>query len=86
MAKVMKKDTSRWCRRLAPWERRRLVSLIRKVGLTSAQEVFELQGNGYVSMVTLGKLAKEAGIELRQGRPSLKSVAKRSATVEKIAG
>lgn len=87
MAKVAKKkDTSRWSRRLAPWEKRRLVSLIRKVGLTAAQEAFALQGNGYVSMVTLGKLAKDAGLTLQQGRPSNKVVARRQVTVEKIVG
>lgn len=50
--------------------KRQVVSAIRKNGLTGGRTVLAEKGVS-VSMPTLGKLAKEAGIELKRGRPAV---------------
>lgn len=63
---------------MTPAQRKRhLVALIRKFGLAGAQDVFAREGYGYVSIVTLWKIKKAAGIEVPKGRPTLKLTAKR---------
>jgi len=50
-------------------EKRHIVSVIRKHGLTKGREI--LAGEKVsISLPTLGKFAAEAGIELHRGRPS----------------
>jgi hypothetical protein len=55
--------------------KQRIVSAIRKHGLTGARNVMMKNTDGKgklkVSMPTLGKFAAEAGIELQVGRPAL---------------
>lgn len=60
-----------------------IVAVIRKNGLTKAREILATEGvvakkgkpklKVKISMPTLGKLAKEAGIELFRGRPKVKA-------------
>ena len=67
---------------------RHIVSLIRKHGLTGAKRVLNDEADAPaerntnlvpeplgISMPTLGKFAKEAGIVLTKGRPKLKKAA-----------
>ena len=49
--------------------KKQVVSAIKKHGLTHGRVVLAEKGVS-ISMPTLGKLAREAGIELRRGRPA----------------
>jgi hypothetical protein len=50
-------------------EKRHIVSVIRKHGLTAGREVLAKEKIN-ISLPTMGKFAAEAGIELHRGRPS----------------
>lgn len=50
-------------------EKRHIVSVIRKHGLTAGRQVLAKEKIS-ISLPTLGKFAAEAGIELHRGRPS----------------
>lgn len=60
--------------RLSKGDKRQLTALIRKHGSAGARKVWEKLGNGYVSGVTVWKLAKIAGIEQERGRPKTEEV------------
>ena len=50
-------------------EKRSILSVIRKHGLTKGQAVLADKGIS-ISLPTMGKFAAEAGIELHRGRPA----------------
>lgn len=60
--------------RLSDKSKARLSKLIAKHGLKGASKVWAKKGNGYVSTVTLWKIAKADGIELSRGRPKTEEV------------
>ena len=50
-------------------EKKHILSVIRKHGLTKGQEVLASEKIS-ISLPTMGKFANEAGIELTRGRPA----------------
>ncbi len=58
--------------RFSPKDKRSLLSLVRKTkSLKGAQIAWKEMGRGYISRVTLWKLAKAKGIDLPRGRPKV---------------
>jgi transposase len=51
-------------------QKRHIVAVVRKNGLTGAQRILADEGVS-ITLPTLGKFAKEAGIELSRGRPKV---------------
>jgi len=49
-------------------QKRHIVAVVRKHGLTGAKQALAEEGVS-ITLPTLGKFAKEAGIELQRGRP-----------------
>jgi hypothetical protein len=65
MVKVDGTTASRFTKK----EKRSMVALVRKFGVTGGQKAIELKLGRYVSKVTLCKMGKDAGVSLRRGRP-----------------
>lgn len=67
--------------------RRKLARLVAKHGSRGTQLLWQKAGNGYISTVTLWKIADEFGVTktVTPGRPSAKAKAKQKKTIARLA-